>query len=771
MSRRKQTFVVRDDASQSQNDMGAPSPKRSKDAARKRLERENESEEQTAARHLTNSRSYAKSRENETVPETLARLERRRTNRINAADRRIQATCRMALINEIDESQFPLHNIGQFDVICNDCNAIHFENERAGDGKFTVCCNKGKVKLPEIQTNDYIKGLLTGTDPDSKHFFDNIRSYNSAFGFASVGAQIRAPPGFGPYCFRIHGQIYHRTGRLHPEGSEPRKYAQIYILDQEQATAQRMNQPANASCKERIMTKLFDIMQHNDLAKAYKMLYEVEQEEKDKAAREGRVENQISMAILQNRNSDPRRYNVQRSNEVAVIFSNTDGEPPLERDLLVHLRSRGQNVHGTKRISILHKNLDSMTYPIFYPNAEQGWGEDLTLINTGNTRRNKARVADELAADLAIFNPAEAPVATNKRKRVTLKMYYSYLFSIRNQFSPILSGGKLTQQYFVDAYVKAEANDLNYIRHHQGDLRADSYSSLIDHVSEAHDAIPGKRIILPSTFEGSPRNMNQKYQDAMTIVRKFGKPEDLFVTMTCNPKWDEIVQNLRTGERAENRPDLVARVFKLKLKELLDDLIEKQVFGTVLAKVHVIEFQKRGLPHAHILIILKLEDKPRTATLIDKIVKAEIPNKDTHPRLFEVVTKNMIHGPCNKPGSRSPCLITRLKPKCCKGFPKPFQSETQNNVNGYPAYQRQNLGTVVLDNQTEINNSWVVPYNPYLSLKYNCHVNVEVCASIKSVKYLFKYAYKGHDCANAQISIDEVQTHVDSRYVSPPEAA
>lgn len=307
MSRRKQTFVVRDDASQSQNDMGAPSPKRSKDAARKRLERENESEEQTAARHLTNSRSYAKSRENETVPETLARLERRRTNRINAADRRIQATCRMALINEIDESQFPLHNIGQFDVICNDCNAIHFENERAGDGKFTVCCNKGKVKLPEIQTNDYIKGLLTGTDPDSKHFFDNIRSYNSAFGFASVGAQIRAPPGFGPYCFRIHGQIYHRTGTLHPEGSEPRKYAQIYILDQEQATAQRMNQPANASCKERIMTKLFDIMQHNDLAKAYKMLYEVEQEEKDKAAREGRVENQISMAILQNRNSERYR--------------------------------------------------------------------------------------------------------------------------------------------------------------------------------------------------------------------------------------------------------------------------------------------------------------------------------------------------------------------------------------------------------------------------------------------------------------------------------
>jgi hypothetical protein len=41
----------------------------------------------------------------------------------------------------------------------------------------------------------------------------------------------------------------------------------------------------------------------------------------------------------------------------------------------------------------------------------------------------------------------------------------------------------------------------------------------------------------------------------------------------------------------------------------------------------------------------------------------------------------------------------------------------------------------------------VVPYNSYLSLLFNCHINVEVCTSVAAVKYLYKYVYKGHDRA------------------------
>jgi hypothetical protein len=37
----------------------------------------------------------------------------------------------------------------------------------------------------------------------------------------------------------------------------------------------------------------------------------------------------------------------------------------------------------------------------------------------------------------------------------------------------------------------------------------------------------------------------------------------------------------------------------------------------------------------------------------------------------------------------------------------------------------------------------VVPYNPYLTRRYKAHINVEVCSSIKVIKYVYKYVYKG----------------------------
>lgn len=52
----------------------------------------------------------------------------------------------------------------------------------------------------------------------------------------------------------------------------------------------------------------------------------------------------------------------------------------------------------------------------------------------------------------------------------------------------------------------------------------------------------GKRIVLPASFIGGPRDMRRRYLDAMTIVQKFGKP-DLFITMTCNPEWNKIKAN------------------------------------------------------------------------------------------------------------------------------------------------------------------------------------------------------------------------------------
>ncbi len=149
----------------------------------------------------------------------------------------------------------------------------------------------------------------------------------------------------------------------------------------------------------------------------------------------------------------------------------------------------------------------------------------------------------------------------------------------------------------------------------------------VHNMTETEGLKAGKMFILPSSFSGSPRAMQQYYQDAMSIVRKNGKP-DLFITMTCNPEWPEIKENLKPRQKSEYRPDLIARVFNLKLKELLKVIIERQIFGVVVAYIYVIEFQNRDLPHAHIVIFSRDEDKPRTREIIDQLISTEIPDKD-----------------------------------------------------------------------------------------------------------------------------------------------
>ena len=215
----------------------------------------------------------------------------------------------------------------------------------------------------------------------------------------------------------------------------------------------------------------------------------------------------------------------------------------------------------------------------------------------------------------------------------------------------------------------------------------------------------------------------------------------------------------------------------MKLKELLKDIHKNNVLGATVANVQVVEFQKRGLPHVHMLIMLKDDHKLRDKDDIDKYVCAEIPDAAQNPRLFEIVTKCMIHGPCGPLNPQSPCMENG---ECTKDFPKHFAEETTYNVDGYPKYRRRDNGVTATIGSNKVDNRWVVPYNKWLSLKYNAHINLEVCSSVKSVKYLFKYVYKGHDCANIKLSTtgptdnklnwDEINTFLDTRYISAPEA-
>lgn len=103
----------------------------------------------------------------------------------------------------------------------------------------------------------------------------------------------------------------------------------------------------------------------------------------------------------------------------------------------------------------------------------------------------------------------------------------------------------------------------------------------------------GRKFVLLQSFTCGPRDMLKRYIDAIAIVQCYGKP-DIFLIITCNPNWLEINQDLKHNDEVQNRPNLIARIFKATLEELKNDLYKKNILGPVVANIYVIEFQKRS---------------------------------------------------------------------------------------------------------------------------------------------------------------------------------
>ena len=591
------------------------------------------------------------------------------------------------------------HYIGNLNSICHFCSALLFNDEKnkkkSTKNKIisSMCCSDGKVKLPLInEPPKVICNLLK-----QKDFMDNIRAYNSCLAFTSMGVNLDknyANNLKGIYTFRIHGSIYHRIGPITPKKNDIPKFAQLYIHDTDNELDNRL---LNFSGLDREI--LFQLQNEMHKLNPYVKIFK-------QFAMNSLNEPAIKMVIKSDNKIDRRVQNKPIISEIAAIIPGDEySNDTCKRDIIIENKN-----DKLTHIDQFNSAYDSLQYVLPFIKGDLGYE----------------------------FNIKQQ----NSTKNVTCMQYYSYTIQIRDLAKITVNNfGRLFQQYCVDMYAKIEQERLNYIRSPEGQksIRAEMYKNVQDaylnNISDLSNI--GKRIILPSTFTGGPRHMHKLYQNAMALIRKFGKP-DLFITFTCNSNWPEIQQSIRKGENAFNRPDICARVFNIKFKELMHDIIHNKIFGTIVSNINVIEFQKRGLPHAHILLILEKKDKPKTTDDYDKIISAEIPDKKTYPLLYETITKFNIHTPCSNSSS---CFENGI---CSKRFPKNYNKQTYEDDNGYPIYRRRKTTSIKIGNYN-IDNQWVVPYNPYLSTKYNAHINVEICSTIKAVKYLYKYIYKGHD--------------------------
>ena len=344
-------------------------------------------------------------------------------------------------------------------------------------------------------------------------------------------------------------------------------------------------------------------------------------------------------------------------------------------------------------------------------------------------------------------------------KRVSCREYYAYKLQMRpSDYSYLLRMGRLFQQYIVDMYVKVENTRLDFFKNNQKTIRAELYQGILDSITEGETSAAkvGCRVILPPSFVGGPRDMKRRFLNALTLVQRYGKP-DLFITMTCNPKWPEIQEQLQVGELAENRPDLVARIFRAKLVQLSKLIMKGNILGPVAAKIQVVEFQKRGLPHAHILLILNQDYKIKDPTEFDKYVSAELPSPELS-HLRSTVVQHMMHGACGLNFPKCACMqLVGHQLKCKSSYPKPFVDVTTTTESSYLAYGRRDTGEKVRARGLDMDNRWVIPYNPFLLATFDCHLNVEICSTIKAVKYLYKYVYKGHDCVSFRVAGNQMK--------------
>ena len=547
---------------------------------------------------------------------------------------------------------FEMDNFMTRYYICKFCRAKLLNNEctegtKDERGTFTsnLCCSKGQIQCNGMSWQmsylqdppQIIKDLNSKSKDETVKYWDvnyprNSRKYNNALSLASIGIdeEIIQKHGWNPNV-KIHGRIYHRLGPLHPDAGEKKKFGQIIVhdstVDEEQRYLDELNrrmEVVHGAAKAKLQNdykeaKAILEVKRETMMRLQKMLHdENPYYQTFKALGEIDLNLVSDKAIVLLANKKPSNehsgcYGLPKEkNQVAVIDLRPDCTNPA--DVIVRLRGG-----GIQKIPETNRSFEPLRFPVLFPNGDDGWHYKLFMTDSNGEQK------------------------TSGHPHISPSHFHCHRMMDRDieghpEFKSVIRGGKVFQEWACSMHCMAEKRRMDFIRNNQNKIKADKYQGLFD--AESGDlADVGVKVILPPTHTGSPRWYSEKFAgnfyfflillefsifefiniiffycnfyvfflftDAMAIVRKFGKP-DLFVTMTASADWKEIKDSLRPGESSHDRPDVVTRVFEQKSKELIDDIMEGEIFGKVVAILAVVEWQKRGKNYIDYLLHLSI---------------------------------------------------------------------------------------------------------------------------------------------------------------------
>ncbi|XP_035832944.1 uncharacterized protein LOC110907000 [Helianthus annuus] len=414
-------------------------------------------------------------------------------------------------------------------LTCQVCSAKLWTSE-GGKGRLTInklcysmCCGYGKVQLlPLKDAHPSYQNLFSSSNAKSKFFLKNIRRYNSMFSFTSMGGKVDSNinKGNASFIYRISGQNYHCMGSLKPLDGNEAKFCQLYIQDTENEITNRQALFSKGTKPSSPTDKELDVEMIEylrALLDSQNMLVKTYRMVRDHFHKS--PEANLSLRLIYRREKDGMTYNLPTTSEVAALVVGDIDKAIDHRDIVVETQSG-----MLQRISELYLSYLALQYPLLFPYGDDGYRVDIP----------------------------------------------------HRDFM-------LLQLFLVDAYTMIESERLKYIRRQQANLRSETFENLQKYKSKGKEVLTdtGKPVTLPSSFTGGARFMQQNYLDAMALCKWYRYP-DFFITITCNPKWPEVKRFLRDSTiKAEDRPDILCRLFKMKLDSLLKDLKDSKYFGEI----------------------------------------------------------------------------------------------------------------------------------------------------------------------------------------------
>uniref|UniRef100_A0A183G9U0 Helitron_like_N domain-containing protein n=1 Tax=Heligmosomoides polygyrus TaxID=6339 RepID=A0A183G9U0_HELPZ len=324
-------------------------------------------------------------------------------------------------------------------IQCIHCGALHFRVEKKSrNNEFDQCCSFGNVRV-SLHIPPYCVGFskeISRNVENSGQISETTTTHLLWLLYRRKFHFLEDQVPIASVCMgksTIPCIVWRRLSM------DPNHMHNCIFLDSEQACRERLAHPANRGCSRATMLRIQQGLNLvNPFIHSFKMMAEVIAEEEQKAVLERRPAPLIQMA--------------------GVICVQDDDAPPELR----HPKQRGVTEYITE--------IDPLCYPLLRSKGEFGWHPELR--KTGLE-------------------------ASRKHTRITQMEYYRYHLSVRQEFNPLLWGGKLFQQYIVDAFFRTEQNRLNYIRSHQRELRAEKYNVMADCIREEGTSRIGRRVILP----------------------------------------------------------------------------------------------------------------------------------------------------------------------------------------------------------------------------------------------------------------------------------